>query len=125
GNSSTNRAWPALLGSSPLQVSEGAVNVGGKTLNGAGLAVLFVQPRPGSAVADVGVVGGTDLTGMRLTDRLPVFISGVAYPDWIVLDPTVLTQGVSGVLGAGYFNNRWQWSPGDAAWGGQALAGAR
>jgi len=53
---------------------------------------------------------------MRLTDRLPYFVSGVAYPDWIVLGPETLTKGSAGVRGAGFFGNDWEVGSGAAVW---------
>ncbi len=55
----------------------------------------------------MGVVGGTGLAGMRLTDRLPYFVSGVAYPDVCVLGPAVLAEGAIGVRLAGFFGLDW------------------
>lgn len=64
----------------------------------------------------VGVVSGTGLAGRRLTDRLPYFVSGVQYPDWIVLDATMLERGVQGVMGAGFFGNAWEYDTRQSAW---------
>ena len=54
---------------------------------------LFVRPRPGSSTALVGVVGGTGPSGMRLTNRLRYFWSGVSYPDLLILGPRSLQLG--------------------------------
>jgi hypothetical protein len=64
----------------------------------------------------VGVVGGTGLSGMRLTDRMPYFVSGVAYPDCIVVDAQSLTKGINGVRVAGFFGNNWRVPEGDFVW---------
>jgi pimeloyl-ACP methyl ester carboxylesterase len=116
GNADTNAAWKPLLGDGPVQVRRGEVRVGDRTESGNDLACLFVRPRPGSDVASVGVVSGTGPAGMRLTDRLPYFVSGVAYPDWIVLGPEALTKGSAGVRGAGFFGNDWEVGSGEAVW---------
>jgi hypothetical protein len=71
-------------------------------------------------VASVGVVAGTGPAGMRLTDRLPYLMSGVAYPDYLVLGPEALTSGISGVRVAGFFGADWGVETGDAAWGDTA-----
>jgi hypothetical protein len=89
------------------------VRIGDRALEGDDLALLAVRPRADSDVACVAVIGGTGLVGARATDRLPVFVSGVAYPDWTVLDTSALTEGVAGVRGAGFF--RADWSPEDGA----------
>ncbi|MCS6858694.1 MAG: hypothetical protein NZT92_00055 [Abditibacteriales bacterium] len=64
----------------------------------------------------MGVVSGTGIVGMRLTDRLPYFVSGVAYPDCIVLGSEMLTQGSAGVRVAGYFGLDWSVMRGEFAW---------
>lgn len=116
GNASTNRAWDSLLGGSPVQVDRGEVVVGGRQVGGEDLACLFVRPRPGSDTASVGVVSGSGLAGMKLTDRLPYFVSGIHYPDWIVLGPETLMETSVGVRGAGFFGNDWLVSAEDSAW---------
>ncbi|MCW3052124.1 MAG: Alpha/beta hydrolase family [Chthonomonadales bacterium] len=107
GNSDTNAAWKPLLSDSPVQVSRTHITAGTQNLTGDDLACLFIRPRPGSAHASVGVVSGSGLTGMRLTDRLPYFVSGVEYPDYLVLTPDTLTSGISGVRLAGFFGPDW------------------
>ena len=116
GNADTNSAWKALLADSPIQVRRGVVRVGEREERGADLACLFVRPRPGSAVASVAAVAGTGPAGMRLTDRLSYFTAGAAYPDWIVLGPEMLSKGIGGVRGAGFFGNDWGLASGDSAW---------
>ena len=116
GNARTNGAWEALLGESPVQVRPGAVQVGARVWEGEDLACLLVRPRPGSARGLVGAVGGSGPVGMRLTDRLPWFVSGVAYPDFVVFGPQVLAEGTAGVRATGYFGHDWELGTGDTAW---------
>ena len=116
GNAQTNAAWSLLLAGSPVQAQRGSVRIGDREERGDDLACLFVRPRPGSDIASVGVVGGTGLIGMRLTDRLPYFVSGVAYPDCTVLGAQMLTQGVEGVRAAGFFGMDWGVPSGEWVW---------
>jgi hypothetical protein len=116
GNAETNAAWQALLADSPVQVRRGRVRIGAREERGDDLVCLFVRPRPGSRQASVGVVAGSGLAGMRLTDRLPYFASGVAYPDWTLLAPEVLAEGSKAVRGAGFFGPDWRIETGDSAW---------
>jgi len=116
GNADTNAAWPHLLRESPVQVQRGAIIIGDRALRGDDLACLFIRPRPGSDVASVGVVSGSGPAGMRLTDRLPYFVSGVGYPDCIVLGPEVLSEGTEGVRAAGFFGLDWSVDSGSFAW---------
>jgi dienelactone hydrolase len=116
GNAQTNAAWGELLGDGPVQVRRGSIRVGARQIDGDDLACLFIRPRPGSDTACVGAVSGSGLGGMRLTDRLPYFVSGVAYPDCTVIGPEMLSQGSAGVRGAGFFGPDWSVETGDFAW---------
>jgi hypothetical protein len=90
--------------------------MGGKTIEGSDLACLFIRPRPGDDRACVGVVAGTGLAGLRLTASIPYFRSGTALPDWIVMGSDALEHGISGIRGAGFFDNDWGISAADTAW---------
>jgi poly(3-hydroxybutyrate) depolymerase len=111
GHADMNAAGRRLYGAEldEVMVTRGRLKVRDRDLKGDDLACLFALPRSGSHTAMVGVVAGTGLHGLRLTDRLPYFASGAAYPDWAVLDP-------AGVRGAGYFGRDWPVSPGESAW---------
>ncbi|MBI1917318.1 MAG: prolyl oligopeptidase family serine peptidase [Planctomycetes bacterium] len=116
GHGDGNAAWKPLLGDSPVQVRRGEVSVDKHTEKGDGLACLFVRPRPGSDTASVGVVAGAGLTGLRLTDRLPYFVSGTGYPDCLVFGVETLTRGSRGVRGAGFFGQDWSVDSGEFVW---------
>ena len=107
GNADTLACWQALLGESPVQVKRGEVRAGARVETGDDLACLFLRPRPHSDRACVAVIGGSGVVGMRVTDRLPVFLSGVAYPDYTVMGPDVFARGLAGVRCAGFFGNDW------------------
>jgi hypothetical protein len=100
-------------------VKEGSVKVADEEIAGGDLAALFVYPRAGSDTACVGVVAGTGPAGIRLTERLPYFVSGVAYPDLTVLAASTLVDGLAGIRLAGFFGNDWSvergtWAEGEA-----------
>jgi pimeloyl-ACP methyl ester carboxylesterase len=116
GHAESNASWQPLLGDSPVQVRRGIVRVGDREEKGDDLACLFVRPRPGSDRALVGAVSGTGLAGLRLTDRMPYFVSGVGYPDCTVLGPDTLTRGAEGVRAAGFFGTDWGVASGDWVW---------
>lgn len=84
------------------------------------MGCLLIRPRPDSDVALVGVVAGSGIAGMRLTDRLPSFVSGIAYPDVLVPGPAVLTQSTAGIRVAGFFGPDWGVASGDIAWADRA-----
>ena len=114
GNTDSNAAWKMLLADSPIQVRRGTILVGDREEKGDDLGILFVRPRPGSDTASVGVVSGSGVAGMRVTDRLPYFVSGVGYPDWTLLGADTLKG--AGVRAAGYFGGDWTIEKGESAW---------
>jgi predicted esterase len=116
GNADTNAAWKPLLGDGPVTVKSGSVTIGGRTEKGDDWACLFVRPRPGSDVASVGAVGGAGVKGMRRLTQLPYFVSGVGYPDCVLLGPDATANGLAGVKAAGFFGNDWSVEAGDIAW---------
>jgi pimeloyl-ACP methyl ester carboxylesterase len=116
GNAQGHGCWAALLGDSPVQVKRGEVVIGDRKEKGDDLGCLFVRPRPGSHRALVGVVAGTGLPGMRVTDRMPIFASGVGYPDLLLLDAKVLTRGSASVHAAGFFGIDWGVASGEIIW---------
>ncbi len=113
GHADGNAAWKVLLADSPVQMKQGMVRVGDLEVKGTDLGCLFVRPRPGSVSALVGVVAGTGLAGMKLMDRLPIFVSGVGYPDCLVLGPEMLSKEMEGVRLAGFFGNDWGLTSGE------------
>jgi len=116
GNADTNSAWNLLLADCPVQVRRGQIRVGDRTESGDDLGVLIVYPRTGSDTATVGIVGGTGPVGMRLTSRLRYFVSGIAYPDLLVLDTLSPKAPTLSVRGWAYFGPGWTVEPGDFAW---------
>ncbi len=80
-----NSAWRSLLDKSPVQVNRSGWTAGGRTLRGKDLGGVFIQPRPDSDIACVGVVAGTGAAGMRLTNNLLYLYPGYGFPD--VLSP--------------------------------------
>ena len=107
GHAESNAAWPALLAGSPVQVRRGSVRIGGRELSGDNLACLLVRPRPDSKQAAVAVVSGTGMTGLRLTERLAYFLSGVAYPDCSVFTARERESGDATLQAAGFFGIDW------------------
>lgn len=118
GHAQMNRAWSRLLGECPVQVRRGEVQIGGRLVKGDETACLFCYPRLDSDRASVAVVAGTGLTGMRLTDRSPYFVSGTAFPDLLAWTPRTLEAGLEGVVAAGFFGNDWSVERGDFVFAG-------
>ena len=104
GNADTNRAWGRLLKGSPVDVRRNRVTVGAKTLTGTDLGVLLVRPKPGVPDCLVAAMAPTGAAGAVRLVRMATFTSGVAYPDWTVVD-------ARGLRGAGFFGNDWALGP--------------
>jgi hypothetical protein len=115
GNADSNGAWMSLLGKSPIQVTRDSVRVGDRVLPGP-LAVTIVRPRPGSDNASVAAVVGTSGEGQRLAATLPLFFSGVGWPDWMVMEPSVLSKAEDGIVGLGFFDHDWEIQSDQSAW---------
>ncbi len=125
GHADMNSAW-ALLSDSPVTIHRGRAVVGGRTVEGDDLAMLMVRPRLGNGAAPnvaIGVVAGSGMSGLRLTERMSYFTSGVAYPDLMIARPAILETGPDGVVMAGFFGNDWSVERGDWAWAGPATSG--
>jgi dienelactone hydrolase len=116
GNAQSHRLWNVLMPNSPVVAITGGVRAGDRIIEGEDMVVLVVRPKPGSDRAMVAAIAPSGYAGERLAERLPYFVSGVAYPDWTVLGAEAVSRGVAGVRGAGYFGNRWAFSEEDSAW---------
>lgn len=84
GNAVTNRAWPALLGDSPIRVHRTGIDLGDRQLSGENLSTIFVRPRPDSDRASVVVVTGSGLPGMRSTYDQSLFLPFIRFADCVV-----------------------------------------
>ena len=116
GNASTNRAWKSLLADGPVLVDKGLVKAGGKRIEGKDLACLFIRPRSDSPIACVGVVAGTGIYGMRLTNTRPYLSAGYALPDMIVFSADVGKGSGWGIKLAGFFGLDWGVESGEFIW---------
>ncbi|MEQ8317191.1 MAG: prolyl oligopeptidase family serine peptidase [Phycisphaerales bacterium] len=120
GCADSHRLWDELLGDAPVRIGRGAATVGDRTIERDDVAAFFAYPRTGTNAALVGVVAGTGPTGRRLADESRYFISGVGYPDWLLLTPDVLAAGpdggLMGVIGAGFFAPDWSVDESQSAW---------
>jgi hypothetical protein len=58
---------------------------------------------------------------MRATDRLPLFVNGIVFPDLLLASVNSLTEGDADVRAAGYFGRVWAVDPGEIVWRDAAL----
>jgi hypothetical protein len=120
GHRDMNSAWAWLGPDCPVDVRRGEVTIGTKRFEGDDLACLFCHPSiPYRSLSEypsgvgIAVVAGTGPVGMRLTESMPYFTSGIAYPDWCVVRADLLEKGLEGFRAAGFF--QCDWSLGDDA----------
>jgi dienelactone hydrolase len=116
GNRNTNAAWPKLFDADDVDVVSGSVRIGEQTISGYDRACLVVRPRPDSDTALVAAVSGTGIAGMRLTNRLPYFVSGTGYADVTVFGPDILMTGVDSIDVMGFFGHDWSVENGEFVW---------
>ena len=116
GNADTNSAWQKLLKNCPIKVRTGAIQFGERTIKGKDNACLFVYPRPDSDIASVGVVCGSGLVGMKLTDNRAYLSAGFSFPDVMIFTPDMLGGSSDGVKVAGFFGLDWSVENGDFVW---------
>ena len=108
GHAEMNRAWQSVIDEScPIAVRRGRVTIGAKTMTGEDLACLMIFPRKGSESRSVGVIAGSGLPGSRTLDRMPIFLSGVALPDFTVFTTDALSRGEAAIRAIGFFAADW------------------
>lgn len=56
------------------------------------------------------------MAGMRVTERMPYFVSGAGFPDCLILGPELPAKGMDGVRAAGFFGQDWQVATGEFVW---------
>ena len=106
GNADTNVAWDSVV-DDEIRVDRAGVRIGDRMIEGDDLAVLMIRPVPGDSMAAVGVVAGTGVIGNRLMQTQPYWVSGIGYPDFLVLGSEMLSGAGDGVRATGYFGNDW------------------
>lgn len=116
GNADTNNAWKQLLAESPVQVRRGEMKLGERVWTGEGWGCYFIQPRPDSDIASVGVVAGTGPAGFAAVHANHYFLAGTAFPDLTIVGADVFETGYGAVVGTGYFGNDWGVETGDFVW---------
>lgn len=100
----------------PVEVEGGSYTIGNlSTRHDPGSALLAIMPGASDSTL-IAVVAGVDQAGERLCEQVPVFVSGIGYPDWTVLTPDMLKHGFDGIIGAGFFDQNWRYSPEQSAW---------
>ncbi len=125
GNEDSNSALKMFLQGSPVHIKRNLLTIADIQLSGDDLSILMTRPADPDRVVDgdiriaypqIAIVGGTGIKGMRSTDLMPYFVSGVHYPDVFVYDSRIHTIGSKAVRVAGFFGNDWSVERGEFAW---------
>jgi hypothetical protein len=64
----------------------------------------------------VGVVSATGEKGMKAGYANHYLVNGTTFPDVIILNSSVIKDGIDGIEGAGFFGNDWSIENGDFVW---------
>jgi pimeloyl-ACP methyl ester carboxylesterase len=116
GNADNNRAWKKLLTACPLQVKNGSLTLGNKTLKGKNYGAYYIYKRNDSDVASVGVVTATGPLGMKAAYANHYLTNATTFPDVLIFNDKVLLEGIAGVECSGFFGNDWSYETGDFVW---------
>lgn len=116
GNQDNNSAWKLLLSESPIKVKNGHFQFGDRKMLGDDLGAYFVYPRRDSEEASVGVVTATGEIGMKSAYANWYILNGTTFPDVMVFDQSIFTEGMGGVIASGFFGNDWSVEKGDFVW---------
>lgn len=116
GNQDNNSAWDLLLADCPIQVSDNMVQIGKVSVSGNQWGSFFIYPRMDSETASVGVVSATGIPGMKAAFDNQYLENGTMFPDFLLFDEDVLTEGNGSIKCAGFFGNDWSVQKGDFEW---------
>lgn len=114
GNAETNAAWESLV-DDEVRVDRTGVTIGERRIEGDDLAVLMLRPIAGDSEGTVAIVTGTGNEGTRLVGTMPYWVSGIGYPDLVVIGSDMLEDNPHAVRAAGFFGNDWSVENGEFA----------
>ena len=116
GNKDNNAAWKLLLNNSPIQVKNNELSFGDKKLSGDQWGMYFTVPRKDSDVATIGVIAATGNMAMKAAYANHYLLNGTTFPDVVLFNSDLLTEGFEAVKMAGFFGNDWTIESGDFEW---------
>ncbi|KAK4520458.1 uncharacterized protein ATC70_007970 [Mucor velutinosus] len=110
-----NKRLESLLADKPMHIGFEkttastimGIKVGDKAYRDPGTGILFMHPISKTTTAIV--ISGVDHDGFESAWHLLPRRTGMMVPEWIVTSSTdIKSNGLGGVLGAGYFDNEWK-----------------
>ncbi|CEH16659.1 hypothetical protein CBOM_06587 [Ceraceosorus bombacis] len=94
-------------------LNDGQVRVRDRTFADPSTGLLMLQPHPVThqRSQDLALLlCGNDASGIERAAKLFPVRTGLSVPEWIVIGPEADWSGIGAILGAGWFDRRWQWS---------------
>jgi hypothetical protein len=108
GHVGMNRALADLAKDLPVRPEGGGIVVGERRLEGEGIACFAVTAHPEDPDTLIGVIGGTDATGITLSGATRIIASGIGYPDFCVWTTEDGEKEFGGILAAGFLDSGWE-----------------
>ncbi len=108
GNANSNSVWNKLLQDCPIRIEKGLLSVGSRVNSGDDIGGYFQWKRSDDETLSVGVITGTGITGMRAAGANQYFAGASGFPDYMFFNSSMLTDGASGVIDAGFYTNKWE-----------------
>ncbi len=116
GNRDNHKSWKALAEPGPIEVSHGHIDLPkDQRFEGENLGAVIVRPKKGEPDGQIVLMAATGPKGMKLLERLSLWVSGSCFPDFLIMEPAMLKEGQPGIMAAGYFDSRWEWDRAQSA----------
>lgn len=109
GNADTNAAFDFLESGCPFDARRGKITLGNTTYDGDHTAI-FCYPRKGSSIAMIVALAPTTPLAAKAHQRLPIFTSGIGWPDYTIISADSLKTGPKAIQSAGFFDQGWEQS---------------
>ncbi|PWN44852.1 hypothetical protein IE81DRAFT_240762 [Ceraceosorus guamensis] len=94
-------------------LNSGQLRVRDRTFADPSTGLLMLQPHPVTHQRSENLallLYGNDASGIERAAKLFPVRTGLSVPEWIVIGPEADWSGIGAILGAGWFDRRWQWS---------------
>ncbi|KAG9297457.1 hypothetical protein G9A89_020858 [Geosiphon pyriformis] len=111
GGPKENLVTGEVLENRPSEVKfekDGSYKISNKHYQEKGTGILFLHPFNGQLAL---IIAGIDSKGLDIAAKLFPKRTGVPIPDWIIVGPEISWKGAGGLLGAGFWDNQWNYNP--------------
>jgi len=102
--------WTLTQKKTPFELEGTLLKLNGRSIVKPGLGIVFLHPHPTSGTANMLFISGTDAYGLERAARLFPVRTGIAVPDWLIVDGWADDVGFAGVIGAGVWGRVWVWN---------------